>query len=145
MRQREGRTGRSRPGRVVYLLSEGREQQHYEDNHAKEQLVKVRRVDSRSHNACYTVKMFQSAAPTLRPCGIAWGLCIANTRRAGVEENGSGAIQARCTARCLGQGGLVYLLSEGRQQQHYEDNHAKEQLVKVRRVHSRSYIQHAAC
>jgi ERCC4-related helicase len=43
MRQREGRTGRSRPGRVVYLLSEGREQQHYEDNHAKEQLVKVRR------------------------------------------------------------------------------------------------------
>jgi ERCC4-related helicase len=41
MRQREGRTGRSRPGRVVYLLSEGREQQHYEDNHAKEQLVKV--------------------------------------------------------------------------------------------------------
>jgi hypothetical protein len=42
MRQREGRTGRSRPGRVVYLLSEGREAQHYEDNHAKEQLVKVR-------------------------------------------------------------------------------------------------------
>jgi hypothetical protein len=27
---------------VVYLLSEGREQQRYEDNHAKEQLVKVR-------------------------------------------------------------------------------------------------------
>jgi hypothetical protein len=46
MRQREGRTGRSRPGRVVYLLSEGREQQHYEDNHAKEQLVKVRRRGS---------------------------------------------------------------------------------------------------
>ncbi|KAF6257094.1 P-loop containing nucleoside triphosphate hydrolase protein [Scenedesmus sp. NREL 46B-D3] len=41
MRQREGRTGRSRPGRVVCLLSEGREQQHYEDNHAKEQLVKA--------------------------------------------------------------------------------------------------------
>lgn len=40
-RQRMGRTGRSRPGHVVYLLNEGKELEKYEENLAKERQVKV--------------------------------------------------------------------------------------------------------
>jgi hypothetical protein len=42
LRQRSGRTGRHRPGRVVYLLSEGREQDTYASNREREERVKVR-------------------------------------------------------------------------------------------------------
>lgn len=41
LRQRSGRTGRHRPGRVVHLLLEGREQDAYHANKQKETKVAV--------------------------------------------------------------------------------------------------------
>ncbi|WIA18815.1 hypothetical protein OEZ85_003496 [Tetradesmus obliquus] len=113
MRQREGRTGRSRPGRVVTLLSEGREAQHYEDNHAKEQLVK----------------------------GLGFGFghlgrvvtLLSEGRQAQhYEDNHAKEQLVKGLGFGVGKlGRVVTLLSEGREAQHYKDNHAKEQLVKV--------------
>ncbi len=37
-----GRTGRSRPGKVVYLLNEGREEEAYADSQRREAHVKAR-------------------------------------------------------------------------------------------------------
>lgn len=40
-RQRSGRTGRHRPGHVVYILAQGPEQEKYQANLECEALVKV--------------------------------------------------------------------------------------------------------
>jgi ERCC4-related helicase len=41
LRQRSGRTGRHRPGRVVHLLMEGKEQDDYDQNKQRETRVSV--------------------------------------------------------------------------------------------------------
>lgn len=81
--QREGRTGRHRAGRVVHLLSEGKEVQDYETS------VRVRSLSLRCGSACFWCLEVHDLRCYLAHRGVA------DVRGAGEEATGAAAQAAR--------------------------------------------------